>query len=154
MYRRKTSRRYKDKTSTNTVLVESVRTSKGPRQKTICTLGGLAPQPRHEWLKLARRIEPALSDQPGLFDEPADRQVEAILAKVRARQAGARAERGELIAVEADKVTTERHRERSMSAWPSGAASASRGSSKSSVSTRRPGGSPAPCPELLGPSTA
>ncbi len=111
MYRRKTSRRYKDKTYTNYVLVESVRTSKGPRQKTICTLGDLAPRPRHEWLKLAHRIEQALCDQPGLFDEPADRQVEAILAKVRARQAGARAERGELIAVEAGKVTIECHRE-------------------------------------------
>ena len=111
MYLRKTSRRYKDKTYTNYVLVESVRTPKGPRQKTICTLGDLAPRPRHEWLKLAHRIEQALSDEPGLFAEPADPEVEAILAKVRARQAGARAKRGELIAVEADKVTTECHRE-------------------------------------------
>ena len=33
MYVRKTSRRYKDKTYTNYLLVESVHTPKGPRQK-------------------------------------------------------------------------------------------------------------------------
>ena len=112
MYLRKATRRYKDKTYTNYVLVESVRTPKGPRQRTICTLGDLAPRPRHEWLKLAHKIEQALCDQPGLFDEPADRQVEAIVAKVRARQARAGAKKGERIAVEADKVTSERHRRR------------------------------------------
>ncbi len=116
MYLRKASRRYKDKTYTNYVLVESVRTPKGPRQKTICTLGDLAPRPRQEWLKLAHKIEQALSDEPELFKAPVDPEVEAILAKVRARkvrarQARARAKKGELIAVEADKVTTERHRE-------------------------------------------
>ncbi len=118
MYLRKATRRYKDKTYTNYVLVESVRTPKGPRQKTICTLGDLAPRPREDWLKLAHRIEQALCDQPELFEVPADRQVEAIVAKVRARQARARQARaksgessGEIIAVEADKVTTERHRE-------------------------------------------
>ncbi len=121
MYLRKATRRYKDKTYTNYVLVESVRTPKGPRQKTICTLGDLAPRPRQEWLKLAHRIEQALSDEPELFQVSADRQVEAILAKVRARQARARQARararsGELIAVEPDRVTTERRRERSMSA--------------------------------------
>ncbi len=53
MYIRKATRRYKDKTYTNYVLVESVRTPKGPRQKTICSLGDLAPRPREAWLKLA-----------------------------------------------------------------------------------------------------
>ncbi len=113
MYLRKASRRYKDRTYTNYVLVESVRTPKGPRQKTICTLGDLAPRPRHEWLKLAHKIEQALSDQPEFFDQPADPEVEAILAKVRARAARAETGRrgGAPIAVEPDKVTTECHRE-------------------------------------------
>ncbi len=115
MYLRKTSRRYKDKTYTNYVLVESVRTPKGPRQKTICTLGDLAPRPRHEWLKLAHKIEQALSDQPEFFEASADPEVEAILAKVRARrkraETGRRGAGSAPIAVEPDKVTTERHRE-------------------------------------------
>ena len=79
MYLRKATRRYKDKTYTNYVLVESVRTPKGPRQKTICTLGDLAPRPRHEWLKLAHRIEQALCDQPELFQVEPDRPAAALL---------------------------------------------------------------------------
>ena len=42
MFIRKTTRRYKDKTYTNYLLAESVRTEKGPRQKTICSLGDLS----------------------------------------------------------------------------------------------------------------
>jgi hypothetical protein len=55
MYIRKSSRTYNGKTYTNYVLVESVVTAKGPRQKTICSLGDLSPRPRQEWLKLARK---------------------------------------------------------------------------------------------------
>ncbi len=61
MYMRKSTRHYKDKTYTNYVLVESVHTDKGPRQKAICSLGDLGPKPRHEWLALARKLENALS---------------------------------------------------------------------------------------------
>ncbi len=113
MYLRKATRRYKDKTYTNHVLVESVRTPKGPRQNTICNLGDLAPRPRAEWLELAHKIEQALSDQPDLLAGPADRQVAGIVAKVRARQAagGAAPKSAGAIAVLADQVTTERHRE-------------------------------------------
>ncbi len=113
MYLRKATRRYKDKTYTNHVLVESVRTPNGPRQKTICNLGDLAPRPRAEWLELAHKIEQALSDQPDLLAGPADRQVEGIVAKVRARQAagGAAPKSAGAIAVLADQVATERHRE-------------------------------------------
>ena len=57
MYIRKTTRKYKDKTYTNYLLVESRHTSKGPRQKVICSLGDLEPRPRDEWLKLARKVE-------------------------------------------------------------------------------------------------
>jgi hypothetical protein len=60
MYIRKSIRSYNDRTYTNYVLVESVHTAKGPRQKTVCSLGDLSPRPREEWLKLARKIEDAL----------------------------------------------------------------------------------------------
>jgi len=43
MYIRKSSRTYKGKTYSNYVLVESVLTPKGPRQKIICSLGDLRP---------------------------------------------------------------------------------------------------------------
>ena len=40
MYVRKTTRRYKGKTYQNYLLVESVATPKGPRQKVVCSMEG------------------------------------------------------------------------------------------------------------------
>ena len=57
MYLRQSKRRYKGKTYSSYVLVESVRTPKGPRQKTVCTLGDLGPRSREDWLKLVRKVE-------------------------------------------------------------------------------------------------
>jgi hypothetical protein len=51
MYIRKSTRSYKSRTYTNYLLVESVHTPKGPRQRTVCSLGDLSPRPREEWLK-------------------------------------------------------------------------------------------------------
>lgn len=115
MYLRKASRRYKGKTYTNYVLVESVRTPKGPRQKTICSLGDLAPRSRGEWLKLAHRVEHALIGQGELLE--ADPEVAAIVAKVEARRARQKWAPAHLrygagpIAVDPARVRTERHRE-------------------------------------------
>ena len=86
MYIRKSSRLYNGKTYTNHVLVESVVTPKGPRQKTICSLGDLGPRPREDWLKLARKIEDALVDQGDLLDADAG-EVADIVGRVRARRA-------------------------------------------------------------------
>jgi transposase len=72
MYIRKTVRRYKDKTYVNYLLVESVLTEKGPRQKVICSLGDLSPRPPEQWLALARKLQDALTGQlslPGFSDE-------------------------------------------------------------------------------------
>ena len=66
MYIRKSTRSYKGRTYTNYVLVESVQSPKGPRQKSVCSLGDLSPRPREEWLSLTRKIEDALLGQePG-----------------------------------------------------------------------------------------
>jgi len=62
MYIRKTTRKHKGKTYTNYLLVESVATPKGPRQKTVCSLGDLSPRPREEWLKIAHKMHAALAD--------------------------------------------------------------------------------------------
>jgi transposase len=92
MFIRKTQRNYKGKTYTNHLLVESVHTPKGPRQRTVCSLGDLSPRPREEWLKLAHKVEEALVGQGDLF-EGAGEEVQAIVAKVRAaRKAGGRGE--------------------------------------------------------------
>lgn len=77
MYIRKTVRRYKDKTYVNYLLVESVLTEKGPRQKVVCSLGDLSPGPPEQWLALARKLRDALTGQlslPGLADEDPELQ--------------------------------------------------------------------------------
>jgi transposase len=123
MYIRKSIRPYKGRTYTNYVLVESVHTANGPRQKTVCSLGDLSPRPRAEWLKLARKIEDALVGQDDLLDA-ADNEVADIVRRVRARRAtdngdevapapsaSPRAASAALIKVDPSRVTTERHRE-------------------------------------------
>jgi transposase len=119
MYIRTTTRKYRGRTYTNYLLVESLHTPKGPRQKVICSLGDLKPRPKEEWLKLARKVEAKLSGQEPLFDEP-DQEAEAIVRKVKEEKAakGKRGKRAlrrnrpsDLVTVHTDEVTTERHRE-------------------------------------------
>jgi transposase len=66
MYIRKTKRVYKGKTYTNHLLVESLQTPKGPRQRTICSLGSLEPAPPEQWLALAHKLHSALQGQASL----------------------------------------------------------------------------------------
>ena len=118
MYIRKSIRSYKGATYTNYVLVESVHTAKGPRQRAICSLGDLSPRPAADWLKLARKIEDALVGQADLLD-PANGEVANIVRRVRERReaeadsAAARtaSPHGELINIDPSRVSTERHRE-------------------------------------------
>ena len=119
MYVRKTTRRYKHKTYTNYLLVESVHTPNGPRQKVICSLGDLSPRPAEDWLRLARKVEDALVGQLDLFSNP-DPEVEQIVRQVRARGACSSPEpikpardsdrSGDLVTVHTDRVTATRHR--------------------------------------------
>jgi transposase len=118
MYIRKSIRSYKGGTYTNYLLVESIHTPKGPRQKTVCSLGDLGPRPREEWLKLAHKIEDALVGQADLLDQ-ADGEVANIVRRAKRRQAskaGAavpappRAGSG-LIEIDPSRVSSERHRE-------------------------------------------
>ena len=117
MFIRKSTRKYKDKTYTSYLLVESVSTPKGPRQKTICSLGDLSPKPREQWLKIARRMHAALAGQHTLFDDPPE--VAEILDNARTRTPrrrsapGARRPRSPrcTIAIDPDKVAVESVRE-------------------------------------------
>ena len=110
MYIRKTTKSYKGKTYNNYLLVESYHTPKGPRQKTICSLGSLDPRPREEWLKLARKVEVALSGQMTL--EGPDQEVDDIVKKVKETpEKPTPSSKDNIIGIEIDKVRTEKPRE-------------------------------------------
>ena len=119
MFIRKVSRKYKDRVYINYLLVRSVHTPKGPRQKVICCLGDLSPRPAEEWLRLAHKVEDALLGQPSLWGSP-EPEVEQIVRQIRRRQTerSERAPRGgegsrdeDRIAVHADRVQVEHPRE-------------------------------------------
>src|ERR1039457_6742968 len=83
MYIRKSSRNYKGKTYCNYVLVESILTPKGPRQKIICSLGDLRPRPQADWLELAQQLSSALSGQAALLaSQSPDPELDELVAKV------------------------------------------------------------------------
>ena len=113
MYIRRTRKQYKGKNYFNYVLVESQSTPKGPRQKTVCSLGSLEPAPAEQWLALAQRIETALSGQLPLTAE--DARAGAIAEQVRARTRAPRSRPPNggprLIAVDPARVTVEEARE-------------------------------------------
>ncbi len=116
MYIRKASRTYKGKTYSNYVLVESVLTPKGPRQKIICSLGDLSPRPRADWLALAHKLESALSGQPELSGSTPDTEFDGLLAKVRSSAPAPTlqppaAATDELVSVRVEGVRCEQSRE-------------------------------------------
>jgi hypothetical protein len=120
MYIRKTVRRYKDKTYVNYLLVESVLTEKGPRQKVICSLGDLSPRRAEEWLALARKLKDALTGQlslPGIAAE--DPELQKLIQSLPQQPPGDEdapegsgddASPGGLIAVHFDRVRHEQPR--------------------------------------------
>jgi transposase len=120
MYIRKSSRTHKDKTYTNYILVESVLTPKGPRQKNICSLGDLRPRLRAEWLALAHKLTSALSGQADLLaSQTPDPEFQELVAKVKSSRppslvadSAHRADaNSDLVTVHVDQVRTEESRE-------------------------------------------
>jgi transposase len=117
MYIRKTVRRYKDKTYVNFLLVESVVTDKGPRQRVVCSLGDLSPKPPEQWLALARKLQDALTGQlslPCMADEDPEleRLKHALLTQTASpKEADATTTTaplsGDLISVHVDRVRYE-----------------------------------------------
>src|SRR5205085_12340247 len=101
------------KTYTNYLLVESVQTSKGPRQRIICSLGSLEPGPAEEWLGLAHKLESALEGQESLQDS--SEQIQGWVEKARRKKRGTsprgKDHSGSSITVEADKMEIEQARE-------------------------------------------
>jgi transposase len=111
MYIRRSTRKCKGKTYTNYLLVESIHTPKGPRQRTICSLGNLAPAPAEEWRKLSRRLESALRGQLPL--ESSDQKFEALLETARRgkkRRSDSEPVPSALVQVDTDRVEIEEAR--------------------------------------------
>jgi transposase len=106
---KRTTRRVGRKTYVNHLLVESVATPQGPRHRTICSLGSLAPAPEEEWQSLARKFSAALGGQTTLLPDPA---VDALAAQTRPARRHPRAAAGDdVVAVHTDRVQTEDVRE-------------------------------------------
>ena len=110
MYIRKNTRKHKGKTYTNYLLVESVQTPKGPRQRTICSLGNLEPAPQEEWLALAHRLEASLQGQLSMGASQVD--INEIVAKARRWKRRTHfVDPGSVIEVDSDRVDVEEARE-------------------------------------------
>ena len=104
MYMRKTQQVYKGKTYTNYLLVESVMTPQGPRQRTVCSLGNLEPAPREQWRALAHKLAAALQGQGSLPGQ--EEELKPLVEKARK---GRKVK--ESLVVDPDRVETEEHRE-------------------------------------------
>jgi hypothetical protein len=109
VFLRKTSKQYKDRVYTNYVLVETVSTPQGPRQKTICSLGDLSPGPRQKWLGLVRRVEASLQGQVPLGGP--DPLVESIVDRIRSAAEAGPAHASDIVSVYTDRVSVEEARE-------------------------------------------
>src|SRR6266436_2177396 len=110
MYIRKSTRTYKAKTYTNHLLVESVQTAKGPRQRTICSLGSLEPAPAEDWLGLAHKLQSALQGQESLSGSSTEIQEWVEKARNKKKSTGSDGDRS-TVTVEPDKVQIEQARE-------------------------------------------
>lgn len=110
MYIRKSMRVYRGKTYTNHLLVESVQTPKGPRQRTICSLGSLEPAPREQWLALAHKLQSALQGQLSLETAQIDPLIQTRRRRPQ-RKARVSVDSGSVIEVDADRVDMEQARE-------------------------------------------
>jgi transposase len=113
MYLRKSTRTYKGKTYTNYLLVESIQTGKGPRQRTICSLGSLEPAPAEDWLGLAHKLQAELGGQESLPESSAkiQRWVDKARKRKKSTTKGDEDGSGSRVTVEPDKVQVEQARE-------------------------------------------
>lgn len=110
MYIRKSTRKHKGKTYTNHLLVESVQTPKGPRQRTICSLGNLEPAPQEEWLALAHKLQASLRGQLSMGESQVE--IDDIVAQARRGQKRTRfVDPGSILEVDSDGVDVEQARQ-------------------------------------------
>jgi len=70
MFLRRFERRKSGKRHTYWALVESYRTARGSRQRTVAYLGELKSSEQNGWAKLGRRLDKEDRPEPSLFDPP------------------------------------------------------------------------------------
>jgi transposase len=109
MYIRKSTRTYKGKIYTNYLLVESIQTPKGPRQRIICSLGSLDPGPAEEWLGLAHKLQSALQGQESLPES--SEQIQQWVEKAKKKKRTTAGHSASMIAVAANEIEIEQARE-------------------------------------------
>jgi len=108
---KRTTRRVGDKTYVNHLLVESVVTPAGPRHRTICSLGSLAPAPEEEWRGLAHKLSAALGGQTTLVTDLAVEALAQRARPARRRPHAAPADADDAVTIHADQVRVEDSRE-------------------------------------------
>jgi transposase len=108
---KRTTRRVGSTTYVNHLLVESVATPQGPRHRTICSLGSLAPAPVAQWRGLAQKLSSALAGQTTLVPDPAVEALAAQTRPARSRSRPAPAGAADVVAIHTDRVQTEEPRE-------------------------------------------
>src|SRR5271167_3065318 len=113
MYIRKTAKTHKGKTYNNYLLVESISTPKGPRQKILCSLGSLAPAPREHWLDLAHRVQASLAGQLSLSSTEAVFPIPGKKGRRagKPRLASSPSNAPDAVAVDSERVSVEEARE-------------------------------------------
>jgi transposase len=85
MFIKRSSRTINGRKYHHYLLVESVRTEKGPRQRVICSLGNMQPGPPEKWKELAQRLDRALSGQLGI--EERDESLQKLVEQVEGAKA-------------------------------------------------------------------
>lgn len=70
MFLKRLERRKSGKEHTYWALVESIRTARGSRHRTVAYLGGLKRSERNGWAQLGRRLKGEARPQASLFDPP------------------------------------------------------------------------------------
>jgi transposase len=91
MFLRRCIRKKNGKRHTYWVLVESVRTARGSRQRVVAYLGELTSSQKSGWVQLGRRLEGKDRPSPTLFDPPGSAEVSDEVEGVRLK--GIRLER-------------------------------------------------------------
>ena len=86
MFLRRCERKKNGKRHIYWMLVESIRTQRGSRQRVVAYLGELKASQRSGWAKLGKRLRPEQRPQPSLFDPPHyddPQEDEEVLVKLR-----------------------------------------------------------------------
>lgn len=105
MFIKANTKTVKGKPYKNYLLVESVKTPKGPRHHVVCSLGNLRPAKKEYWLQLSRKVEAALAGQLPLFADP---QVNEIVAKTNPSLGSGRdGDTSGGVMIDVDRVSTE-----------------------------------------------